>query len=76
MNYPETCGRAVLLCSSEGSENPEAGSGPAASFQRGGMSQPGIGPGRAGTELGDCGERPPEESRWAGKGAGESWADG
>ncbi|KAM5334487.1 run domain Beclin-1-interacting and cysteine-rich domain-containing protein isoform 5-T5 [Glossophaga mutica] len=27
------------------------------------MSQPGMGPERAGTELGDCGERPPEESR-------------
>ncbi|XP_036889553.1 run domain Beclin-1-interacting and cysteine-rich domain-containing protein isoform X6 [Sturnira hondurensis] len=27
------------------------------------MSQPGMGPERAGTELGDCGECPPEESR-------------
>lgn len=34
------------------------------------MSQPGMGPERAGVELGDCEERRPEESRWLGKGRG------
>lgn len=34
------------------------------------MSQPRMGPERAGAELGDCQERLPEESRWAGKGPG------
>ncbi|XP_019506398.1 PREDICTED: run domain Beclin-1-interacting and cysteine-rich domain-containing protein [Hipposideros armiger] len=34
------------------------------------MSQPRMQPERAGTELGGCEERLPEESRWAGKGPG------